>query len=94
MPRETSSPIDLALPPLPRPGLVWTTFVIATATVLLLLANAVSLHDWLEDLPPGPIQARAAELAGQWVDLGEAIGVGRPRTWLHGLWKAAEAARF
>ena len=94
MTREILSPIDLPAAPLDRPGLAWTSATIAIATALLLIANAVSLRDWIDDLPPGPMQAQASSLAGQWVELTETAGVGHPRGWLHALWKEAEAARF
>lgn len=94
MPRETSSPIDLADPPLERPGLGWTSATLALATFLLLVANAVSLRDWIDDLPPSPAQAQASTIVGRWLEASEAIGIGRPRAWLHELWKQAEAARF
>ena len=94
MPREASSPIDLPAAPVEEAGLGWAGAVIALATLLLLVANAVSLRDWLEDLPPSSAQAQAAELAEEWVATTDAIGIGRPRALLHDWWKKAEAARF
>lgn len=94
MPRETPSPIDLPDEPLDAPGLGWTAGVIAIAALLLLAMNAVALRDWVEEQTPGPVQAQAAAAAEQWVALTDAIGIGRPRAWLHDLWKQIEAARF
>ncbi len=94
MPRETPSPIDLPEAPLDTPGLGWTALVIACAALVLLVANAVSLRDWIDDLPPSPAQAQASALAGDWVALTETSLIGRPRAWLHAQWKSAEAARF
>ena len=94
MAHETPSPIDLPVAPLDRRGLGWTSAVIAIATSLLLVANAVSLRDWIDDLPPSAPQAQASVLAGRWVALTETAAIGRPRLLLHDLWKAAEAARF
>ena len=94
MPRETPSPIDLPAEPVAAPGLGWTTGVIAIASLLLLATNAVSLRDWANDLTPSPAQATLAEATQGWLDFTEAVGVGRPRAWLHDQWKKAENARF
>jgi len=94
MPRETPSPIDLSEEPLEAPGLGWTFGAIVIAALLLLATNAVALRDWVEEQTPGPVQAQAATAAEQWVQLTDAIGIGRPRAWLHNLWKRIEAARF
>ena len=94
MPRETPSPIDLPAEPLGRPGLLWATGTIVIAALILLAANAVALRDWIDEQPPSPVQEQAAALADQWVTITDAAGVGRPREWLHDLWKKAENARF
>ena len=94
MPRETPSPIDLGEEPLDMAGLAWTTGVITIASLFLLATNAVSLRDWVADLTPGTTQARALEAAEGWVQLTDAMGVARPRAWLHDLWKKAETATF
>ena len=94
MRHHMSSPIDLLEPPLEEAGLGWSCGVILIASLFLLCANGVSLRDWIDDQPPGPIQARAAELADQWVDFTEAMGIGLPRKALHAQWKHAEQARF
>jgi hypothetical protein len=94
MPHETPSPIDLSEPELEENGLGWAFGVILIASLFLLFANAESLRDWVDDQPPSPLQAQAAEYADQWVDLTEGLGVGLPRKALHELWKRAEAARF
>ena len=92
MPQNTSSPMDLPEPPLERPGLAWTSVVMAIAGLFLLAANAVSLQDWIDDRPPGPVQARAAAAADAWVGITDATGIGRPRAWLHDVWTRAERA--
>jgi hypothetical protein len=95
MPHHTPSPLDL-----PEPedeadsALGWATGVILFAGLLLLLANAVSLRDWIDDQPPGPVQAQAAAIADQWVEISRQIGFGVPRDALHTQWKRAEGARF
>ena len=94
MPRETRSPIDLPDPQPEQNGLGWASGVIAVATMTLLLANAVSLSGWIDEQQPGPLQARAAELADGWTAFTASIGLGTPRAALHAQWKRAEAARF
>ena len=88
------SPVDLPAEPIVRHGLIWTTIVIATAALLLLATNAVSIEDWIDDMPPTPTQARAADVAAQWRAMTNQIGLGAPRALLHDQWKRAEAARF
>lgn len=88
----TPSPIDLPEPELEQSGRGWTVAVIVIAALFLLVTNAVSLRDWIDDQPPGPFQSQAAALADQWVDATAAIGI--PRDFLHAQWKRAEQARF
>ncbi len=94
MPMHTPSPIDLPEPELEGGGLGWTFGVILIAALFLLFTNAVSLRDWLDDLPPGPVQAQAAGIADQWVGVTEAMGIAAPRDIMHAQWKRAEEARF
>lgn len=94
MPHHTPSPIDLPVPELEEGGLGWCFGVIAIAGIFLLFANAVSLRDWIDDQPPSPVQAQAASLADQWLELTDALGIGLPRKALHSQWKRAEEARF
>jgi hypothetical protein len=94
VPQETPSPIDLPEPERDESGLGWAFGVILIASLFLLFANAASLRDWIDDQPPSPAQARAAELADQWVGITEAFGIGLPRKTMHAQWKRAEQARF
>ncbi|UAK23920.1 hypothetical protein [Sphingomonas nostoxanthinifaciens] len=95
MPRETPSPIDLPGPALLNgSGIAWATTVIAVATLVLLLTNAVALRDWIDEQRPSPVQAYAATAADGWVAFTDTIGLGAPRAAMHGQWKRAEAARF
>jgi len=95
MHKETPSPLDLPEPELePESALGWATGLIAIASLFLLLTNAVSLRDWIDDQPPSPLQAQAAAVADQWVAISRAIGVALPRDALHHVWKRAEGARF
>jgi hypothetical protein len=97
---QGESPVDLA-PVDPEgegdwsdDGLLWSSATIIIASFILLLANAVSLSDWIEDMPPSQAQAQAAEIAADWRDATDQLGLAAPRDWLHGWWKRAEAARF
>jgi len=94
MPQDTPSPIDLPAPEMEEGGLGWTSGVIAIASIFLLFANAASLRDWIDDLSPGPIQQQAAELADQWVETMESLGIGLPHKAMHEQWKRAEQARL
>lgn len=94
MPHHMLSPLDLHEPELEGGGLGWTFGTILIATIFLLFANAVSLRDWIDDLPPSPAQAQAAEIADQWVGITEAMGIAVPRDLVHTQWKRAEEARF
>jgi len=75
-------------------GLLWSTATIVIASLILLLTNAVSLSDWAEDMPPSDAQSQAAEVAANWRDTTDQIGLAAPRNALHDVWKRAEAARF
>jgi hypothetical protein len=74
--------------------LLWSTATIVIAALILLLTNAVSLSDWVEDMPPSQIQSQAAEVAAKWRDTTDQLGLAAPRARLHDLWKRAETARF
>ena len=92
--QHAPSPIDLPEPEMGENGLGWTFAVIVVATLFLLATNAVSLRDWIDDLSPGPVQAQAAAVADQWLELTQAVGLAAPRDYMHAQWKRAEAARF
>jgi hypothetical protein len=95
MHKETPSPVDLPDPLIDDgEGFAWASIVIAIAAFVLLVTNSVSLRDWVDDLPPSPAQAKAAEIAEGWLGLMRAVGVALPRDALHDQWKKAEAARF
>lgn len=95
MPQETPSPLDLPVQLLEEGGsLGWASGTIAVASLVLLLTNAASIADWIDDRPPGPWQARCSAMADGWVSLTDQIGLGAPRAALHQRWKRAEASRF
>ena len=92
---EFESPVDLGGGPAEDGhALRWVTIVIATASLFLLVANAVSIRQWIDEQTPGPLQARAQAIAMAWEAFTDRIGVGKPRAALHEEWKAAQAARF
>ncbi len=95
MPRETPSPVDLPDPIVDDiEGFGWASTAIAVAAIVLLATNSVSLKDWIDDQPPSPLQARAADVADTWLTAMRAIGIAGPRDVLHDAWKDAENARF
>lgn len=93
---EFESPVDEAGsgPALEASALKWTTIVIATASLFLLATNAVTVRGWIDEMEPGPFQARLADVAAQWEDFTGSLGLGAPRAALNRQWKAAQAARF
>lgn len=94
MPNHISSPIDLPEEEDEPSGLGWACGVIFIASLFLLLTNAVSLRDWIDDQPPGRPQAQAAALADAWLATTQDFGVAIPRAAMHEQWKRTEAARF
>ncbi len=92
---EFESPVDLRSQHfgLHRP-LRWTTQTIAVASLFLLVANATALRAWVDEQPPGPVQARAAEAAAQWEGAMSALGADRLRNYFNAKWKAGKAHRF
>jgi hypothetical protein len=93
--RETPSPVDLPDPIVDDvEGFGWASTAIAVAAIVLLATNSVSLKDWIDDQPPSPLQARAADAADMWLTAMRAVGIAGPRDVLHDAWKGAENARF
>src|SRR4051812_37721205 len=88
------SPIDLPEPEMEEDGLGWTFAVIIITALFLLATNAVSLRNWIDDQPPGPVQAQAAAVADQWLEMTQGFGLALPRDYMHAQWKRAEATRF
>lgn len=93
---DMASPVDLPRDEVATQGrpLLWTTLVIATASLFLLVANAASLQGWAAELEPGPLTVPVVEATQEWKDLTDRLGLGAPRAWLHARWKDAESARF
>ena len=90
---ETLSPVDLPGAP-DGSALRWTSIVVSTAALILLLTNAATLDDWARDLPPGAYAERATEATGRWAEFTARFGLGTPHAALHAQWKKAEAAKF
>lgn len=91
-----------AFPPGPPPddeGLAardrrWTTRVILTATVFLLIFNAVSPLNWSRQQVPGWLPQTVERLSTVWVEQLSLMRADDPRQGLRDLWKAARDARF
>ena len=90
---DTLSPVDLLGAP-DGSALPWTSVTVATAALLLLLANAETLDGWARELPPSAYAERATALTGRWTAFTGQFGLGTPHAMLHAQWKRAEAARF
>jgi len=92
---ELTSPVDLPARPITgRHPLLWTTTVIAVASLLLLCANAGTLAAWVDEKPVSEQQQKASGLAGGWKATMDAYGITAPRDALHAVWKQLQAARF
>jgi hypothetical protein len=71
----------------------WTTTVIATATLLLALANAHAIQGWFDERPAGSLTEPLRTPIWRWTDLTARAGLDRPRATLRRQWQAA-AMRF
>ena len=94
---ETMSPVDLpGIEPDDEAGspLLWTSIVIATVALFLLLANALTIDDWAKGLPPSAATERLTSVTGRWLEITDGVGLGAPRATVHARWKQAEAAQF
>jgi hypothetical protein len=87
------SPVDLADPPATAKAapLRWTATSLAVASLFLLATNSIALKSWIDEQTPGPLQSRAATLAGQWHGKMTMFGLAAPRAALNKLWLRAEA---
>ena len=78
--------------PTPRGAIAWTSAVIATAAVLLLLFNPASLTGWLAQHPPDAAPPVARGLVQSWSDTASRLGLTAPRAAIERVWKAARDA--
>ncbi|MEA3017641.1 MAG: hypothetical protein QOI38_2363 [Sphingomonadales bacterium] len=89
------SPVDLdddgaiGGPPLP-----WTSRIVATAALFLLLFNAGAVRSWASELPPGPATDPLIAAADRWFAATHALGLDLPVETMRGWWQAAQAARL
>ena len=86
-------------PPLDDEGVAarerrWTSRTILTATVFLLVFNAVSPLNWSRQQPPGWLPQTVERLSTVWVDQLAVMRVDDPREGLRSAWRAARDARF
>ena len=72
----------------------WTSRMILTAVVFLLVFNAVSPLNWARRQPPGWLPQTVESLSGVWVGQLAVFGADQPRRGLHDLWQDARDARF
>jgi len=86
-------------PPLDDEGVAarerrWTSWTILTATVFLLVFNAVSPLNWSRQQPAGWAPDTVRRLSEVWVDQLAVFGVDQPRQGTRELWHATREARF
>jgi hypothetical protein len=74
--------------------LLWTSRVVATASLFLLLFNAGALRSWASDLPPGPATDPVVAAADRWHAATSMLGLDVPVETMRGWWQAAQAARL
>lgn len=86
-------------PPLDDEGVAarerrWTSWTILTATVFLLVFNAVSPLKWSRQQPAGWVPDTVRQLSEVWVDQLAVFGVDQPRQGTRELWQGTREARF
>ena len=86
-------------PPLDDEGVAardrrWTSRTIVTATVFLIVFNAVSPLNWARQQPPGWLPQTVERLSEVWTEQLAVFGVDMPRRGLRESWNAAREARF
>lgn len=72
----------------------WTSRAILTATLFLLVFNAVSPLNWSRQQPPGWLPQTVERLSTVWVEQLSAMRTDDPRQGLRDVWTAAREARF
>jgi hypothetical protein len=72
--------------------LLWTSRIIATASLFLLLFNAGAVRSWASELPPGPAADPLIAAADRWFAATHALGLDAPVETMRGWWQAAQAA--
>ena len=90
---EVGGPTLLAPAPVDaRAPARWTGVSIAVATACLALCNAQSIGGWLDEMPPGPVNAPLRAPVAAWVAWTHPLDA--PRAGLRRWWHRARAARF
>jgi len=74
--------------------LLWTSRIIGTASLFLLLFNAGAVRSWASALPPGPAADPVIAAADRWFAATHALGLDAPVEAMRGWWQAAQAARL
>ena len=89
------SPVDLPgdVPGMGRP-LRWSSDVVATASLVLVLFNAGAVRGWADELPAGPLAEPLIAGADAWHRTTSRLGLAAPVETMRGWWREAQAARF
>lgn len=90
---HVSSPVDLEGDD-GRDAMGWTTRVVVTATLFLLLSNAGALRSWASELPPGAATEPLVAAADRWHAATHALALDAPVETMRSWWQAAQAARL
>ena len=72
----------------------WMTVTIATATAVLLFANAHAMSEWFDERTPNALTDAFRPTVTGWTERTAGAGLDRPRARLHGMWRKVRAARF
>ena len=77
-----------------RDALGWTSRIVATASLFLLLFNPDALRSWASELPPGPMTEPLLAGTDRWYAATHALALDAPVETMRGWWQAAQAARL
>ena len=77
-----------------RHALRWTSTVLATAALFLLVFNATALANWSAALNPTDLTVQVASVAAAWEADTAKFGLNQPRAIVHNAWANARAMTF
>jgi hypothetical protein len=75
-------------------ALRWTSIVIGTAALVLLVFNATALKNWSASLNPNTATVAAAGVAAAWEDMTGRVGLTAPRAVVHDAWATGRGVIF
>ena len=72
----------------------WTSVVMATAALFLLVFNAPALKNWSASLKPNDATVAAAGAAARWEEIVAGVGLTTPRAVVHDAWAKGRSLAF